>query len=248
MKKHLPIVLAASLLGGAAAAEEPAGCRLGTADDGRTYLLCETRDEVTLERAFGLPAAYDPTIATLVAHESRGREPQPDWVHRLYLGFGVAGRAGDDMNDGVAAVSFGLGLRLTDALRADVTADLAPGRLQVEGGETFAAGRPKSWSLQSALAMATWELPTIGRLTPHLQAGAGVARVETVSWGALPGAATVRETTTGAALGLGAGVSAVIAEGLHLDLGYRFTHLPDTGALGALSLHDVRLGLRMSLM
>ena len=50
------------------------------------------------------------------------------------------------------------------------------------------------------------------------------------------------------ALGAAGGVSVVLQEGVHLDLGYRYTHVPDAGAAGSLSLHDVRLGIRLTMM
>ncbi|WP_372423916.1 outer membrane protein [Salinarimonas chemoclinalis] len=248
MTRLLPIALAATLLGGAAAAGEPDGCRLGTADDGRAYLLCETRDEVTLRRATGLAAPYDPEIAALVAHETRPAPRTPDVLRALHLAFGAVGRTAEGADDGTAAVTFGLGMRISDALRADVTADLWRQRLEMPSGHAFAAARPRSVGVRSVMATATWELPGMGRLTPHLSGSLGMAHVETTAWGAQAASPLVRDAHTGLALGIGGGVSVALQEGVHLDLGYRYTHVPDAGAAGSLSLHDVRLGIRLSLM
>lgn len=44
-------------------------CRYGMASDGQTYQLCETPTEVLLERAFNMPAPYDPFIDELIGYE-----------------------------------------------------------------------------------------------------------------------------------------------------------------------------------
>lgn len=250
MTRLLPIALAATLLGGAAAAGEPEGCRLGTADDGRAYMLCETRDELTLQRATGLPAPYDPEIAALVAHETRPPSRAPEVLRSLYLAFGAVGRAAEGADDGAAAVGFGLGLgvRLSDALRADVTADVWRQRLEMPADHAVAAAQPRWVGLRSVMATATWELPGMGRLTPYLSGSLGMAHVETAAWGAQAASPLVRDAHTGLALGAAGGVSVVLQEGVHLDLGYRYTHVPDAGAAGSLSLHDVRLGIRLTMM
>lgn len=210
-------------------------CRLGAATDGRTYRLCESRDEVRLERAFGLPAPFDPFIDMLVRAEtvSVARESTSP-VSYLGIGgvMGLTPRFEPSFD-----VSFGA--RFSPALRADVSLTLGH-----RGSDRFADlfSSAARTAVLPLLARASLDVYSAGNFSIFVTAGGGVSHVEvTLGSGAMRQKTSRLVFTTAA----GAGLSYRISPNVYLDLEWRYTRLmhPPIGATA--DAHDVRLSLRL---
>ncbi|WP_188912823.1 outer membrane protein [Salinarimonas ramus] len=215
-----------------------AGCRLGRAADERTYEVCEDAHQVTLARAFGADAPFDPFVARLVAAQDPApRAPRP--YARFSTRTGLGG-GGEDFRSGL---SLGLGTGIAPNLRLEATLDLPGMRLDRAPAGLRAVALP----LMATLAL---DLPSFGRVTPWLGAGIGVAALDLDPLADVPPAAVVptHRSETVAMLSLGAGASYALADTLALDLSWRYarTLSGEAGADG-LDRHDVLVGVQVSL-
>lgn len=174
----------------------------------------------------------------------------------------------DDRFDRPVSGTFGLGYRLTDVLRADVTADLFEGRFEGSQDADGVSTRYRA-DLRGVGIMANGyvDLATVAGFTPYLGAGLGATHVE---WhdvsartsGIPPVAARIAgggyEGDDGWRLtyALMAGASYDLTERLKLDISYRYSDIADgdmfarsgeTARDDGLSRHEIRAGLRFLL-
>ncbi|MCD7110560.1 porin family protein [Rhizobium sp. DKSPLA3] len=169
----------------------------------------------------------------------------------------------DDRFDRPVSGTLGLGYRLTDILRADLTADLFDGRFE---GTQETAGVSTRYRADlrgvGLMANAYVDLATVAGFTPYLGAGIGATYVDwqdvTVRSGGAPVAGGAYEGDDGwrFTYALMAGASYDLTERLKLDIGYRYSDIArgdmfaragEQARDDGLSRHEIRAGLRFSL-
>lgn len=201
-----------------------------------------------------------------------------DWYLRGDLGYAVAdGDAGadwyDSRIDGDWLVGIGIGYRLNDLLRADVSIEASAGEL--DGRARHAACAAGGCAVETAefgstaiLLNGYVDLGTISGLTPYVGAGLGATRIDYgavtarapgCAGGACGGHAGVRRDGAASwrwSFGLAAGVSYAINDHFEADLGYRFVSIDGGAVVGSgpdrleddgMERHEIRLGLRYAI-
>jgi opacity protein-like surface antigen len=165
----------------------------------------------------------------------------------------------DDRFDRPVSGALGVGYRVTDILRADVTAELFEGRFTGTTTDALAGSADIRADLRAVGLMANGyaDLATVAGFTPYVGAGLGATYLEwhdvatTAAGGDLDGQDSWRFTYA-----LMAGASYDLTERLKLDISYRYSDIADgtmfTGAGqkgrdDGLSRHELRAGLRFSL-
>lgn len=169
----------------------------------------------------------------------------------------------DDRFDRPVSGTLGLGYRLTDILRADITADLFDGRFE---GTQATAGVSTRYRADlrgvGLMANAYVDLATVAGFTPYLGAGVGATYVDwqdvTARAGGAPvaGGAYEGDDSWRFTYALMAGASYDLTERLKLDIGYRYSDIARGDMFArageqardeGLSRHEIRAGLRFSL-
>lgn len=169
----------------------------------------------------------------------------------------------DDRFDRPVSGTLGLGYRLTDILRADITADLFDGRFE---GTQETAGVSSRYRADlrgvGLMANAYVDLATVAGFTPYLGAGVGATYVDwqdvTARTGGAPvaGGAYEGDDSWRFTYALMAGASYDLTERLKLDIGYRYSDIARGDMFArageqardeGLSRHEIRAGLRFSL-
>lgn len=169
----------------------------------------------------------------------------------------------DDRFDRPVSGTLGLGYRLTDILRADITADLFDGRFE---GTQATAGVSTRYRADlrgvGLMANAYVDLATVAGFTPYLGAGVGATYVDwqdvTARTGGAPvaGGAYEGDDSWRFTYALMAGASYDLTERLKLDIGYRYSDIANGDMFArageqardeGLSRHEIRAGLRFSL-
>ena len=165
----------------------------------------------------------------------------------------------DDRFDRPVSGALGVGYRLTDILRADLTAERFDGRFTGTTTDAMAGSDHIRADLRAVGLMANGyvDLATVAGFTPYVGAGIGATYLDwhdvstTAVGGALDGKDSWRFTYA-----LMAGASYDLTERLKLDISYRYSDVADgtmfTGAGqegrdDGLSRHELRAGLRFSL-
>lgn len=166
--------------------------------------------------------------------------------------------------DGSWSIGGGVGYRMNDYLRADLTvdyladADFTGSTSGTCGGLPCTSVDSSSYSALLVLANAYVDLGTYGGFTPYIGAGIGGAHV---SWDDLNNSVGGVVTTHGGAsnwrfaYALHAGTSYCISDNLDLDVGYRYSHIEGgrmfefapiagPGFDDGIDNHEVRAGLR----
>lgn len=153
-------------------------------------------------------------------------EIQPyQWYLRGDAGIGFTENIGGNDVDETYVVGGGFGMKFTDMLRFDVTADYQ--------GEASIDGPLDDVSIFSALANVYVDLPNSTIFTPYVGAGAGYANVKVE-----PGSSS--DEFAWAATG---GVAISFAPNVDLDVNYRYL---DAGRVSGqdIDVHQIRAGLR----
>lgn len=168
--------------------------------------------------------------------------------------------------DGAWSLGAGVGYKITNYLRTDLTGDYFFKSSFHGSTEGTCGGAPCVSSDRSAynafllLANAYVDLGTYHGITPYIGAGIGGAHVK---WddlrNTIAGVTTVHHGASGwrFAYALMAGASYCLTHNLDLDLGYRFTHInggrmfdfapiAGPGYDHGINVHEVRAGLRYS--
>lgn len=176
--------------------------------------------------------------------------------------------AGLDAKDGFVG-TIGFGYQFNDMVRVDLTVDKLNG-FDVTGSATCAAwstcgagptGERATAGVLAVMANAYVDLGTWHGITPYVGAGVGAAYVDVTrhqssdAGSSSPDRTFAGYETWALAANLAAGASYTVAEGLMVDLGYRFLWV-DGGRSGAsatepghvevkdLTAHQIRAGLR----
>ncbi|TCQ07704.1 opacity protein-like surface antigen [Rhizobium sp. PP-F2F-G36] len=169
----------------------------------------------------------------------------------------------DDRFDRPVSGTLGLGYRLTDILRADVTADLFNGRFEGTQ-ETAGVSTRYRADLRGVGVMANGyvDLATIAGFTPYLGAGVGATYVDwqdvtaRTEAGPVAGGAYEGDDSWRFTYALMAGASYDLTERLKLDISYRYSDIAKGDMFArsgekarddGLSRHEIRAGLRFSL-
>lgn len=175
----------------------------------------------------------------------------------------TGGRSGfdDDRFDRPLSGSFGVGDRLTDILRADLTVDLFEGRFTGTSADAVGGTADYRADMRATGLMANGyvDLATLAGFTPYIGAGVGATYVDwhDVSMSDVAGTfGRDGEDSWRFTYALMAGASYDLTDRLKLDVSYRYSDIADgtmfTGAGergrdDGLSRHEVRAGLRFSL-
>ncbi|WP_334176570.1 outer membrane beta-barrel protein [Pseudoxanthobacter sp.] len=178
----------------------------------------------------------------------------------------VAARWGGGQGESASAVTGGLGigagLRWSRWLRTDLTLDYAfPGEVKASQTCLSCGGRLGASAQIASLAMlanAYADLPSLGRFTPWVGAGAGIAHLS-LSGGDISLAGTgIAQIASADAWNFAwqgsAGVAMKLTDAVSLDAGYRYMGLGNLSAGGAVpgraqdvARQEVRIGLRYRL-
>lgn len=218
------------------AAERPT-CRYGAASDGQTYRLCETRDEVRLQRGLGVPAPFDPFIDALVEAERQTQSPAPG-ITGAYLGIGAAVGVSRRFDPGL---EIAVGGRISDALRSEISLALGH-RKHDRFADAFGEGARTS--ILPILASAGLDVFSTGRVSAFVTGGLGASHVEVVRHGGAAGG-TEKQHAFVFTAAAGGGISYEISPGVFMDLGYRYLHLAGGPSGAARSAHDVKITFRL---
>lgn len=166
--------------------------------------------------------------------------------------------------DGSWSIGGGVGYKMNDYLRADLTvdyladSDFTGSTSGICGGVPCTSVDTSSYSALLVLANAYVDLGTYGGFTPYIGAGIGGAHV---SWDDLTNDDGTTVTTHGGAsnwrfaYALHAGTSYCVTDNLDLDVGYRYSHIEGgrmfefapiagPGYDDGIDNHEVRAGLR----
>lgn len=169
----------------------------------------------------------------------------------------------DDRFDRPVSGTLGLGYRLTDILRADITADLFDGRFEGTNDTSGVATRYHA-DLRGVGIMANGyvDLATVAGFTPYLGAGIGATYVDWQDVTARTGSAVIGgapyegDDSWRFTYALMAGASYDLTERLKLDVSYRYSDIASGDMFArsgekarddGLSRHEIRAGLRFSL-
>jgi opacity protein-like surface antigen len=204
--------------------------------------------EVTISSDTSAGGIYLRGDAGFAAYRSDG---QPD----LAAGGTTSGFDDDRFGHPVSG-TLGIGYRMTDVWRADITADLFEGRFT---GTDEASGTVYRADVHAIGVMANgyMDLANIAGFTPYLGAGVGATYLDWRHIRTDPGAAAGYDGRDGwrFTYALMAGASYDLTERLKLDVGYRFSDIADgdmfsgngeTGRDDGLARHEIRAGLRFS--
>lgn len=137
-------------------------------------------------------------------------------------------------------VGAGIGLRLNDMLRVDLTADYR------SKADYTASGLSADFNATTLLANVYVDLGIWHGITPYVGAGAGASYVSVTDIDFL-GNDIGRSDGWGVAWALMAGVAVAVNANWQIDVGYRYLHLSDPGANHVdfeQSAHEARLGVR----
>lgn len=169
----------------------------------------------------------------------------------------------DDRFDRPVSGTLGLGYRLTDILRADITADLFDGRFEGTNESAGVAAHYRA-DLRGVGIMANGyvDLATVAGFTPYLGAGIGATYVDWQDVTAGTGSAAIAggpyegDGSWRFTYALMAGASYDLTERLKLDVSYRYSDIASGDMFArsgekarddGLSRHEIRAGLRFSL-
>ncbi|WP_428031170.1 outer membrane protein [Ancylobacter sp.] len=198
--------------------------------------------------ALGGPVRAADTVDDMGADDLLARAPEIEdarsWYLRGDIGFvfneapDVAGFSPTPGIDDAGVFAIGAGVRLSDLLRVDLTADYrSPAEMSVWGLSA-------DFSATTLLANAYLDLGTWHGLTPYVGAGIGASYV------LLSGIAGAGDADGwGFAWALMAGTALTLAPNWQLDIGYRYLAIESTEVGGTFadisqSAHEVRLGVR----
>ncbi|MCK0208160.1 acyloxyacyl hydrolase [Starkeya koreensis] len=137
-------------------------------------------------------------------------------------------------------IGAGIGLRLNDLVRVDVTADYRT------RADYTSPGLTADFNATTLLANVYVDLGTWHGFTPYVGAGAGASYVSVTDIEVL-GTDIGRSDGWSVAWALMAGVAVAVNANWQIDVGYRYLQLSDAGAKQAdfeQSAHEARLGVR----
>jgi opacity protein-like surface antigen len=213
------------------------------------------------EDADKMPAKATPAAATKPAKTAMPKMTQQQMARAGFyirgdIGYSLAmdpdgstsaGAMTNESVDSAVLIGGGLGYRLDDHFRADLTVDFRPDA-DIEAttaGGTAVTSELNGWSL---MVNGYWDADTFNNFTPYIGAGIGYARLDTSDQ-------VGGNTETGAtnnnlawALMLGLTINAGLPD-TSIDLGYRFINLGEFEQSGGASYdelmaHELRAGLR----
>jgi len=219
------------------------------------------------------PTAPEPTVPepTQVSKPQPASAPQPsaptkmaDTISgpylRLDLGYGFARDsdgsqlAGQLRNGSVANAALmggGIGYRLSEKFRSDVTFSYRP---DASVTTTTAAGNTTTSEVNGLSIMANgyWDITKLDQVTPYVGAGLGYARLSTstqLTTGGIANEAGASKANVAWALMLGGTID--INPEIAVDIGYRFINLGrfkqvSSTTYDALQVHEARAGVRYS--
>lgn len=148
--------------------------------------------------------------------------------------------AGRGTLDDAWLVGAGIGLRLNDLVRVDLTADYR------SKADYTSAGLSADFNTTTLLANVYVDLGTWHGITPYVGAGAGASYVSVTDIEVL-GNDIGRSDGWSVAWALMAGVAVAVNSNWQIDVGYRYLQLSDAGAKQVdfeQSAHEARLGVR----
>ena len=202
--------------------------------------------------------APEPTPASAIEKPAKMVETLAGPYLRVDIGYGFAldsdgtqsaGGLTNNSVDNAALIGGGIGYRLNENFRSDITFSYRP---DADVSATTAAGNTLSTEVNGLSVMANgyWDVATFDTFTPYVGAGAGYARLSTSTQTTTGGIANESGATSDNfswALMLGGtfDINSVAA----IDIGYRFVNLGEfkqttSTTFDDLMVHETRAGLR----
>ncbi len=202
----IALVISTALL-----AEANATCRIGAALDGKSYRLCEYRNEVLVEELPGNRAAYDTGINVLVSHsrDLRVRSEHQAIPFTSYIG--TVGTV--DLPQANGVVGFTLGAKLAEHWRAEVSVYPLAFR---NGGGGFSPSSP-AYNKIAASAFLGYTLANLGSTSFYVGSEFAIAQVRSHNHMNFIGYPNRKS----ALFGIAVGISQEITRNISLDISYR---------------------------